>query len=660
MDKKYISNPVFDGLQVPTLEEGPRAKSTILYANRYSGISEVELTDPELKSVIEGTVGTSGNNVLVQLKNKMATFRNGPWYIDSENGVIHIHNRKHPESSVYQYIYQYENGEVLTASFRMVEVSSPIAGLGGFVSAVTKAVGMLQAEIGKQNLEAPNQLPTKDDLYSQFGGKYEAKPFSTYVSTNRSVWEQQLDAQYERDKKSKADQAETEKEWKNYNAKSPKEKMARSAKKYNYNYDIIKPQTKMDLFTNPKKGGNSMIKPAFQTYKEQADIFGKNSTYAKRAKEDLINEARKTNINVPSGDYWTTWKVQLTTQEILVSSQGPYGKQPPSQGAIQAAIQRRIQQYISSYKKKKIINVKRVGDYILRDLGSKRISSTFGFKYYEKYNVTFWISYFGYGSGTRKMSAERFIRGILDRYDGSSSGRGGGVPNVSNMIRNATANIGRGKKEKRLQASLTVIGNPILETGQQIGIQNVGKKYSGNWYIHKITHSLDPGRGYTTDLVLSRQAPKPPVSGTYSEIHTQSYTVDGEQADPKKIRRSGRGTTSNRIRGKANVAKGNREYTYQDALNELWTLDERIYMEQIAHDPKAATEAVYRIADTKYMNHVHGRHDVAVLRHDPKKADGKYKFTLQPNLYTRDQVPRKAGTSSQFDVVRNKANRRRK
>lgn len=660
MDKKYISNPVFEGLQVPTLEEGPRAKSTILYANRYSGISEVELTDPELKSVIEGTVGTAGNNVLVQLKNKMATFRNGPWYIDSENGVIHIHNRKHPESSVYQYIYQYENGEVLTASFRMVEVSSPIAGLGGFVSAVTKAVGMLQAEIGKQNLEAPDQLPTKDDLYSQFGGKYEAKPFSTYVSTNHSVWEQQLDAKYEHDKKLKADQAEAEKERKTFNALSPKEKLARSAKKYNYNYDIIKPQTKMDLFTNPKKGGNPLLKANAQRYQETVNIYGKNSPYAKADYAEVINEARKTSINVPSGDYWTTWKIRLVTQEILVPSQGPYGKQPPSYGAIQAAIQRRIQQHISSSKIKKIINVKRVGDYILRDVGPKRVPSTFGFKFYEKYTVTFDITYFGYGSGTRKMNAERFIRGILDRYDGSSSSRGGGVPNVSNMIRNAAANIGRGKKEKRLQASLTVIGNPILETGQQIGIQNVGKKYSGNWYIHKITHSLDPGRGYTTDLVLSRQAPKPPVSGTYSEIHTQSYTVDGEQADPKKIRRSGRGTTSNRIRGKANVAKGNREYTYQDALNERWTFNEEKFAEQIANDPKALTNFTYQVADKNYMNHVHGRQDVVVLRHDPKKPGGKYSFTLRPNMYTRNQVPRKAGTSSQFDVVMAKANRRRK
>ena len=70
MDQKLISNPVFQGLQVPTLEEEPRAKSTVLYANKYSGISEVELTDLELLSVIESTVGISGNNVLVQLKNK--------------------------------------------------------------------------------------------------------------------------------------------------------------------------------------------------------------------------------------------------------------------------------------------------------------------------------------------------------------------------------------------------------------------------------------------------------------------------------------------------------------------------------------------------------------------------------------------------------------
>ena len=124
----------------------------------------------------------------------MATFRNGPWYIDSRNGVIHIHNRKHPEYSTYQYVYQHENGEVLSASFRMVEVHSPISGLGGFVNAVTKAVGMLQAEIGKDNIDPPEELPDFNKGRGPgFFGAHEERPFSTWVSTNRSVWEQEME-----------------------------------------------------------------------------------------------------------------------------------------------------------------------------------------------------------------------------------------------------------------------------------------------------------------------------------------------------------------------------------------------------------------------------------------------------------------------------------
>ena len=33
-------------------------------------------------------------SVLVQLEAKMAAYGNGPWYVDSRDGVIYIHNRK--------------------------------------------------------------------------------------------------------------------------------------------------------------------------------------------------------------------------------------------------------------------------------------------------------------------------------------------------------------------------------------------------------------------------------------------------------------------------------------------------------------------------------------------------------------------------------------
>lgn len=673
MDQRLISNQVFEGLQVPTLEEEPRAKSTILYANRYSGISEVDLIDPELLSVINSTVGVSGNNVLVQLKNKMATFRNGPWYIDSRNGVIHIHNRKHPEYSVYQYVYQHENGEVLSASFRMVEVFSSIAGLGGFVKAVSKAVGMLQAEIGKNNMDPPKDLPDFEN--SMLGAPIE-RPFSTWVSISPSVWEHEMDLQLDIQRRNRGHRdpgkEESKKKYKEYMAMSPSDRLNFRNKPYTDNYDAIDQQRKLELLASDPKKGNPKLRTGFEIYEDRVKRYGPNSPQAIQAKNDLIIESRKANITIQSDEHWSEWYATLTTKEILGNihtyrraySNDPidsgFGKQPPSPLAIQAAIDERIRQYVATSKIKNITNIRR-SNYRLNDLGPKRVYGLLKDTFRQKYTATFTIAFFGYGSGKRKMNGERFIRGIIDRYSGSG---GKGVPDASGMIRNAAANIGRGKKEKKLQASIRVIGNPILETGQQIEIQNVGKKHSGLWYIHQITHDLEHGRGYTTDMVLSRQAPKASASGTYSEIHTQSYTVDNESADPKSVKGSGRGTTSNKIRGKANVVEGNSEFSYQDAANVPWTLDEEIYARSIAHDKEALTEFTYRVADKNYYNKVHGTNHQVVFSSRKKNKKGeygdKYDFYLSPNVYSKKDIPRKPVKSSQFDVVRSSANRRKK
>lgn len=53
----------------------------------------------------------------------MKGYANGPWYIDSRDGVIYIHNRKFQEEPEYNYIYQSENGEVLRVSFATQKVT---------------------------------------------------------------------------------------------------------------------------------------------------------------------------------------------------------------------------------------------------------------------------------------------------------------------------------------------------------------------------------------------------------------------------------------------------------------------------------------------------------------------------------------------------------
>ena len=50
--KKIISNQAYESIQPYTLKDEPVAKSTILFANRYSGVNEVSVTDESLKEAI--------------------------------------------------------------------------------------------------------------------------------------------------------------------------------------------------------------------------------------------------------------------------------------------------------------------------------------------------------------------------------------------------------------------------------------------------------------------------------------------------------------------------------------------------------------------------------------------------------------------------------
>ena len=61
---------------------------------------------------------------------------------------------------------------------------------------------------------------------------------------------------------------------------------------------------------------------------------------------------------------------------------------------------------------------------------------------------------------------------------------------------NANANGGLKQTEKRLICQLQVVGRPMLATSQIINLENVGKRWSGLWYIKQCTHSMDAGQGY--------------------------------------------------------------------------------------------------------------------------------------------------------------------
>lgn len=68
---------------------------------------------------------------------------------------------------------------------------------------------------------------------------------------------------------------------------------------------------------------------------------------------------------------------------------------------------------------------------------------------------------------------------------------------------NAMRNRAKKTKHKEIEVQMVIIGRPSIEAGQYIDIQNIGQKYSGQWYIKTCVHQLD-SNGYTCSLTLKR------------------------------------------------------------------------------------------------------------------------------------------------------------
>lgn len=646
MDPILISNQVYQAIQLDTLEE-PIAKSTILYANKYSGIGEIPLSDPELLSVLNSTVGNSGNNILVQLKQKMSAFRNGPWYIDSKDGCIYIHNRKYSDSSVYNYTYNAENGELLMASFRMVEVNRGIEGFSGFVNAITKAISALDQKLERVELGDPPLLQEPVDMYDP--DHKTGNRFSTYVSPELS--ESQINTQLDIQARARKSAEEVKKKREEFDAKSKEER----GKAYWGMYDRAYKSTDKSQVNQWMMTKHPVYKLAWDYYQDCIKYYGANSKEATLARERLDSEASK--IKAPIQDleeHWNYFSVKLSAEHVDTNN-------VISEQKKQEIIQRTVNNYIKTYgKKKRITDPKTVNvRWKVIDSNTYRHTAIGGFMYTAIHQVTFTLNYWGYSNRRATVRGDRLIKDLINDRKASTD--------PAKLISNAAANMGRRKHEKRLQAMVRTIGNPILETGMQIELQNVGNKQSGLWYIHQVSHSLEHGQGYICDMILSRQSPKNGSKGAYSEIHTQAYTTETEEPNPNnaKLRKSAVGNTSNKPRPKANVVSTNKEYTYQDALNEPLTVEEVTYVRTRANLARSESEKnsiireeIFNIADIKYMNKTQGTNKKYVNVSKVNDKTGEVKINKSNVIHTT-KVKRTSGTSQNFDYLRKTTNIRK-
>lgn len=510
MAKQIISNKVYESLQVPT-EQSRTTTGKILYANRFSGVAQVAMPS-DLKSLIDSDLGLIGNNILVQLEQKMKGYANGPWYIDSRDGVIYIHNRKFQEEPEYNYIYQSENGEVLRVSFATQRVTKRVK------AQLTQALdpedkGLI---VGSTDITEPEKEKEEVTLLKPFVAQvdnlmvvnYGSVPYEDYRSHPTTNIAAEMEAEQR------------------YGAKAQKYNSAMkeygSQKPY-VAYNAGKQEALDNLSTEQyREAINTAVNNLPNDKKRAIQQILKNSKNGKELESNL-RQLLENERYLFTGEY----KMEYLAEEWVDPRE-----YDPEGGTITHMVN--IRTFSSNpYEKQMIDNQSQRG-----------ISAMEKNPYITVYPDTYKVEYSEDGVTTptmtrkvkakvkiRRMKKVPFLVPIYKLYHNLFS-RYGGADKVT-WAMNANANGGLKISERKLVCQMTVVGRPSLQSSQIISLENVGKRWSGFWYIKSVQHSMDAGQGYLCTLDLVKNNARDGQTTSKTQLSTQDI-VSNDAKDSAK------------------------------------------------------------------------------------------------------------------------------
>ena len=506
MNTTIVSNPVFQSIQYG---EGYESHTgTILYANKYSGVSPVDMPG-DIKSILDSDIGSVGTNPIIQLKNKLAALPNGPWYIDCRNGILYIHNKKFKEDSVHNYIYQSENGEVLSLTFETQRRTKSLGhSIGGGIDPFSKDIVGVNSNV-KSSTPGPG------------ANKEEYKPLASRVKvisaidktrvndtqvTNRIQVEAIARQRTKALQRKKANQkVTTDKAYKNYkngytvnrqftdqlkgSSNARKDKWAQKL------YSKLSANNRVDLSSyvaeewKKTHNRNAVLKLVRKYFG-----YGKHVIFAKVWKEQWVDPTTYTGNNTFRGTPkpWNAFDGGYSTRKEVRESVGRMSQDP----------QIKILSNVDILK-----DTKYGGHYRIKVF---RLANTKGVVESAQI-VTDWLirlSNPGYSSTGRTT------------ISGGAGGAGG------SYIPSLTGNTGRTVTEKKLVVTMRVIGRPSLESSQIIHIGNVGEKWSGDYYIKTCSHNMSPDSGYTCTLELTKNGEKAEIESGTTKLSTGKVVKD--------------------------------------------------------------------------------------------------------------------------------------
>lgn len=504
MAKQVISNKVYESLQVPT-EQSRNTTGKILYANGFSGIAQVSMP-ADLKALIDSDLGLIGNNILVQLEQKMKGYANGPWYIDSRDGVIYIHNRKFTQEPEYNYVYQSENGEVLRVSFTMQNVTKKVkATLSQTIDPEEKDI--IVGSTGIQEPDKDKERITSRDKTSTPQDNTEVVPSWDYsTGQNFGLGHPNTQAEFmDNQVRARGSAVPDLKAIREVNSKEPLPTQGQS-------------------FNAGKEAKLNQM--SVEDYKMVIAEVEKTLPADKRAILQQIKKTCKTGKSVESNlkQYFEAEKYIFTDDEqvkylaeeyIDPTEYDPEGYRVNS-GRAMGGLEHKTW-YDSAWD--------RGYGAMKKDPTIVEVSLADSKDYH-----------LGYGNMGKKVKVRRWKKHDLSvplykLYHNLFSRYGGADKYVWAM--NANANGGLKTTERKLSCQMTVVGRPSLQSSQVISLENVGKRWSGYWYIKSVQHSMDAGQGYTCTLDLIKNNARDGQITAKSNLSTQDIVSNDASSDAK-------------------------------------------------------------------------------------------------------------------------------
>lgn len=561
-----ISNPAFYNIQAPS-SGSAKTKSVILYANKFSGLPEQKMNDDLLALFSNPGFSLTDINLRAQLQHILDQYDgdNGPWYIDGINGTLHIHNRKIAKPT-FTYRYQDENGEVLkvqvvtnwTTGSTSGTVASAISPDKNFdsltysdikpdMTAAPKdmdkrlnpgAVWLPMDNVGRNNGTPPPQydLIGPDGLVTP-GGIDKASDMTrmggTYKRTSSDNTPETIPGMEGANvKKALATKEIMENENNLQNvAQANQKESAYTNKAFSdmaSDTDDINAK-RLDLLAKDvgQAVNRAQVGEMGNLVEEGYNYICEHGAEAMKDLNPSVQEALRQNLNFNSEKWREVIPRTKGVRDFKVSSNSkslsknigigegsyhsvvPKGQVDQNFSSVQEAREWMTSHNYISYNSTRGGTYKTYNKEMDELLGkaletakgnsnSPNVVGNINLQVDADGNVTWTVR--SAGTYAPVMSAVAFANYIYQR---NKPGTGGSKMAQIQAYLNSMANRGKKAKHKEIEVQMIVVGRPLLKSGQYLYIGNIGKKYSGSWYIKTCIHQMD-SNGYTCSLTLKK------------------------------------------------------------------------------------------------------------------------------------------------------------